>query len=62
MSSYESAVARVKELAAKIAPQMKIQIQPPYFDAPDYIEALVASAKNYLENGYDLYPLSSFTN
>ena len=53
MSSYESAVERVKEIAAKTAPPMKVEIQPPYFDAPDYIEALVASAKNHLESGYD---------
>jgi ferrochelatase len=53
MSSYESAAERVKTIAAKIAPQMNVQIQPPYFDAPDYIEALVASAKNHLESGYD---------
>ena len=53
MSSYESAAERVKEIAAKIAPQMTIEVQPPYFDAPDYIAALVASAKNHLEGGYD---------
>src|SRR5277367_3160803 len=53
MSSYESAVVRVKELAARMTPQISIEVQPPYFDAPDYIEALVASAKNYLEAGYD---------
>ena len=53
MSSYESAVERVKQVAAKIAPQMRIKIQPPYFDSPDYIAALVASAKNYLETGFD---------
>jgi protoporphyrin/coproporphyrin ferrochelatase len=53
MSSYESAVERVKEVAARIAPQMKVTVQPPYFDAPDYIEALVASAQPSLEGGYD---------
>ena len=53
MSSYESAAERVKEVAAKMAPQMNIKVQPPYFDAPDYIAALVASAKNHLEGGYD---------
>jgi ferrochelatase len=53
MSSYESAVERVKKVAAKLAPQMKITVQPPCFDSPDYIEALVASAKNDLESGYD---------
>src|SRR5579859_4052545 len=36
MSSYESTVVRVQEVAAKNAPQMKITVQPPYFDAPDY--------------------------
>lgn len=53
MSSYETAVVRVKEVAAKLAPQMRIAVQPPYFDAPDYIAALAASAKDYLETGYD---------
>ncbi|HVU27634.1 MAG TPA: ferrochelatase [Verrucomicrobiae bacterium] len=53
MSSYESAVERVKFVAGRIAPEVKIEIQPPYFDAPDYISALVASAKNYLDDGYD---------
>ena len=43
---------RVKE-PQKMAPQMNIKIQPPYFDAPDYIAALVASAKNHLAGGYD---------
>jgi protoporphyrin/coproporphyrin ferrochelatase len=53
MSSYESAVERVKSVARFLAPKMKITVQPPYFDAPDYIEALVASAQNYLQDGYD---------
>jgi protoporphyrin/coproporphyrin ferrochelatase len=53
MSSYESAVERVKKVAALIAPQMKITVQPPYFDAPDYIEALVAGAQNHLQDGCD---------
>ncbi len=53
MSSYESAVERVKEVAAKLVPQMRIVVQPPYFDSPDYITALVASAEDYLRQGYD---------
>jgi ferrochelatase len=52
MSSYETAVVRVQEVAKKFAPQMKITVQPPYFDAPDYISALVASAKDFLKD-YD---------
>jgi ferrochelatase len=53
MSSYETAVARVKQVATKLAPQMLIKVQPPYGDSPDYIAALTASARNYLEAGYD---------
>jgi ferrochelatase len=53
MSSYETAVVRVQEVAAKIAPQMKITVQPPYYDAPDFIAALVASAADYLKTDFD---------
>ncbi len=53
MSSYESAVERVKKVAVELSPQMKITVQPPYFDSLDYIEALVASAKSDLDSGYD---------
>lgn len=53
MSSFETAVERVKEVAAQIAPKMRIQVQPPYFDQPDYVAALVGSARPYLDGGYD---------
>jgi ferrochelatase len=53
MSSYETAVARVKELLIQHAPHMTLTVQPPYYDAPDYISALVASADDYLSNGFD---------
>jgi protoporphyrin/coproporphyrin ferrochelatase len=53
MSSYESAIVRVQEVAAQIAPRMKVTVQPPYFDAPDYIAALAASAEPALSTGYD---------
>lgn len=53
MSSYETAVERVRHAARKIAPGMKLVVQPPYGDAPDYIAALAASAANHLEGGYD---------
>lgn len=59
MSSYETAVVRVQEVARKIAPQMKVVVQPPYGDAPDYIAAMVASAEPYLKQDYD-YLLFSF--
>ncbi|PWU15552.1 MAG: ferrochelatase [Verrucomicrobia bacterium] len=53
MSSFETAVARVKEVAATLAPAMRIQVQPPYYDHPDYIQALVASAQPFLGKNYD---------
>ena len=59
MSSYETAVVRVQEVTAKLAPQMKVTVQPPYYDAPDYISALAASAAEYLKGDFD-YLLFSF--
>jgi ferrochelatase len=53
MSSYETAVVRVHEVVAQMAPQMKITVQPPYYDQPDYIAALVASAADYFKKDYD---------
>ena len=53
MSSYETAVERVHELAAKLSPGMRVTVQPPYFDAPDFIAALVASTADFLKRDYD---------
>ena len=53
MSSFETAVERVKEVAAALAPQLRVQVQAPFFDRPDYISALVASAQEFLQRGYD---------
>lgn len=53
MSSYETAVVRVQELAAKHAPGLKVTVQPPYYDSPDFIAALVASSADALKQDYD---------
>jgi protoporphyrin/coproporphyrin ferrochelatase len=53
MSSYETAVVRVQEVARQFAPQMKITVQPPYYDDPDFIAALAASAADHLKPEYD---------
>ena len=53
MSSFETAAERVKELARTLAPGMRIRIAQPYYDDPDYIDALVASAADHLRQGYD---------
>ena len=53
MSSYETAVVRVKEVAARHAPLMKIAVQPPYYKDPDYIAALVGGAEEVLKRDFD---------
>ena len=32
---------------------MRLEVQPPYFDEPDYIAALAGSAADYLKAGFD---------
>ena len=49
MSSYETAVERVKDSLRKISPHTRLHVQPPYYDEPNYIAALVASAETHLQ-------------
>ena len=53
MSSFETAVVRVKEMTDKYDPQFSLTVEPPFFDQPDYLAALVASAADHLAKGYD---------
>jgi ferrochelatase len=53
MSSYESAVERVREVVRRHAPGMTLDVMPPYYDRPDYIAALVASARGALATDHD---------
>lgn len=53
MSSFETAVVRVQELAASIAPEIRIKIAAPFYRDSDYVTALVASASDYLKTDYD---------
>src|SRR5262249_10698837 len=53
MSSFETAVERVNEVASKLAPQLKVRVQPPYFNHPDYIHALIGSASDFLAKDFD---------
>ena len=53
MSSFETAVERVKDVAARLAPRLRLRVQPPCFDHPDYIAALVTSAQEFLHRDYD---------
>jgi len=60
MSSFETAVVRVKELAERVTPEMDLKIADPFYRDPDYIDALVASASDYLQSDYYDYLLFSF--
>jgi len=53
MSSYETAVERVKKAVREITPSTTLHIQPPYYERPDYIEALAASASAWLNQPFD---------
>jgi ferrochelatase len=46
-------VERVKEVTAALALQMRVQVQAPCYEEPEYIAALVGSAQDYLNRGYD---------
>jgi len=52
MSSFETAVEEVKRLAAGVR-ITNISVAAPFYDQPEYISALVASARPYLDRGYD---------
>lgn len=53
MSSFETAVERVRELATKFHPSLQLTVQEPYYNRTDYIAALAATAKPYLDQDYD---------
>jgi ferrochelatase len=53
MSSFETAVVRAQEVVAKIAPEMRLKIAAPYYNDPDYIAALTASAEDFLKKDFD---------
>ncbi len=53
MSSFETALVRAGEVAAQLAPGMKLKNAKPYYNDPDYIAALAASAADLLGAGYD---------
>ena len=53
MSSYETAVERVRELLSRMAPQVALKVVPPYYNDPDYIRALVTCSKPFLKDDID---------
>jgi ferrochelatase len=61
MSSYESAVVKVRRVAAEIAPWLTLTFVDPYFDNPAYLGALVQVARPHLPPAEpDVHLLFSF--
>lgn len=58
MSSYETAVVWVRDWVRKLAPEMRLTVEAPYYDRADYIEALAATARPYLEKAHDHFLFS----
>lgn len=53
MSSYETAAEYAKEVHAKKKYPWRLTIMKPYYDEPDYIQALSESIRPYLSDAYD---------
>ena len=53
MSSWETVVVKVREEAARLAPHLRIVSVQPFYADPDYIDALHASAAQYLAQPHD---------
>ncbi len=53
MSSYESSVAEVKRVIDKMHAPVKLEVIAPFYEDPDYIDALVESAGDRLNGDMD---------
>ncbi len=53
MSSYETVVIKVKAELKRMDWQVPLEVLPPFYNQPEYIDALVSAAQPYLEQDYD---------
>jgi len=53
MSSYETAVEHVRAVARRAFRGLRLCVEPPYYERPDYIAALAAVARPFLQREYD---------
>jgi len=53
MSSYETAVAHVNNEIQTLVPGMAHRFIPPFFEEPEYLDALATSAATSLAHGFD---------
>ncbi|WP_160713938.1 ferrochelatase [Chitinophaga solisilvae] len=59
MSSYETAAEYAKEIYLKKKYTFKLSVIPPFYDEPDYINAVAESMRPYMQQDYD-YILFSY--
>lgn len=52
MSSYESVVTKAEEIIANKHPEIKLDVLPPFYNKPDYIEVMCTNIENHLK-GFD---------
>lgn len=53
MSSYETVVVRVMEEIQRLKPSMGTTLLQPFYDDPEYVDALLQSSESYLKEGFD---------
>ena len=53
MSSFESAAERVKVVLGKLAPEINYRVVSPFYDHPEYIEAMAEATAPFLEKDFD---------
>jgi ferrochelatase len=53
MATFEAVVVAVEDALKKLSRSVRLVTKPPFYDEPGFIDALVASAKPYLDTGYD---------
>ena len=53
MSSWETVVVKVREEAARLAPRLRLDVVPPFYADADYIDALHATARPWLDHPHD---------
>lgn len=57
-STVTTVIAEVRRVIRLHKLQMHLSILPPFYDSPEYLQALVASAQPYLDKGFDHLLLS----
>ena len=53
MSSFETAVERVKEVAAQVDPEMKVSVEPPFYNRPGLYQGAGGQRASPACTGYD---------